>query len=308
MSVKPASEKRRSGLDLAHWLDQRFPYLLIAPALIILLVVLAYPLGYSLWLSVHEWTLQEFRKAIPFVGLDNYARLLSNADFWRSVRTTGLLTIGALTSELILGMVLALLLHTITHASRFFRSVVLLPMMVTNVVIGLVFRMMFNFDAGVLNWFLGVLGMNPSMWVSAVNTALPSLILVDVWNTTSFVTLILLAGLQSLPEEPLEAAKIDGATRIQLFRHIVLPLLRPAILVAIVWRFIDLVRIFDVVYSLTGGGPAAATEVISIYAYRNGFQRFDLGYASAMSWLMIVVMLGVAFILFRAINRTEQIY
>lgn len=287
--------------------DRLFPYVLITPAIVLLFAVLAYPLGYSFWLSFHHWTIQTFRSSVPFIGLDNYARLTGDAQFWDSLRVTALFMAGAISLEFILGMGLALMLHQEIRAKGLFRSLILLPMMATNVVIGLGWRMMFNYDAGVINWFLSLLRIPPVTWLSSTDMALPSLILVDVWNTTSFVALILLAGLQALPDEPLEAAVIDGASRFQVFRHVMLPLLRPAILVALVWRAIDTFRIFDVVFTLTAGGPAHATEVISLYAYRTGFQRLDLGYASSISYAMIAIILGLALLLFRLIGRTEEI-
>jgi multiple sugar transport system permease protein len=286
-----------------------FPYLLIAPALLLLAAVLAYPLGYSFWLSFHEWTLRGFRAGVPFVGPDNYTRLLLHEpEFWQSMRVTLLFMAGAISLEFILGMAVALLVNQDIRGRRIIRSLILLPMMTTNVVIGLGWRMMYNYDAGVINWLLSLVKIPPITWLSTVNMALPSLIIVDVWNTTSFVALILLAGLQALPTEPIEAATIDGASAWQVFRHVTLPLLRPTILVALVWRVIDTFRIFDVVFTLTGGGPAGATEVVSLYAYRNGFQKFDLGFASAISYTMIILMLVVAFVLFQLIGRTEEIF
>ena len=281
---------------------------LLAPALSLLIVALGYPLLYSFWLSFHDWTIQSFRRAVPFVGFANYARLLSEPAFWRSLGVTSTFMLGALTLEFACGIGLALLLNQNLRARAAMRSVILLPMMATNVVIGLVWRMMMNYDAGVNNWALGLLGIGPVQWLSEPANAVPSLILVDVWNTTSFVALIVLAGLQAIPDEPLEAALMDGATRMQRFRFITLPLLRPALLVALVWRVIDTFRIFDVVFTLTGGGPANATEVISLFAYRAGFQKFDLGYASASSYAMILIMLIVSSVLFRWISRAEQLY
>jgi multiple sugar transport system permease protein len=136
---------------------------------------------------------------------------------------------------------------------------------------------------------------------------MPAVILVDVWNTTSFVALLLLAGLQSLPEEPFEAARIDGASSSQTFFYLTLPLLRPTILVALLWRLIDTFRIFDVIYLLTAGGPARATETVSIYVYRYGFQSFNLGFASAASYIMILIMITIAIFLARSIGRSEPL-
>lgn len=297
---KPAYVPRTSFRRLWHMIE---PALFISPAFLVLFVILIYPLGYSFWLSFHDWTLYNFRTAIPFVGLQNYIQLLTNGEFFHSVGVTLIFMTGAIALEFILGMGLALLLNHDLWGKGVIRSLILLPMMVTNVVIGLTWRLLFNYQFGIINYYLGVLGIAPVQWLSSPTMAMPSIIIVDVWNTTSFVTLMLLAGLQSLPEEPFEAARIDGASAWQSFRYLTLPLLRPIILVALLWRIIDTFRIFDVVYLLTAGGPARATETVSLFVYRNGFQLFNLGYASAASYLMILGMLVMAVIVTRLIRR-----
>jgi multiple sugar transport system permease protein len=212
----------------------------------------------------------------------------------------------AISLEFILGIGLALLLDRDLFGKGLIRSLVLLPMMCTNVVIGLTWRLLLNYQFGIVNYYLGVLGIAPVEWLSNPSLARPSIILVDVWNTTSFVALMILAGLQAMPEEPFEAARIDGASAWQTFRYLTLPLLRPTILVVLLWRVIDTFRIFDVVYLLTAGGPARATETVSLYVYRNGFQLFNLGYASAASYVMILIMLVIAAILSRLIQRQND--
>ena len=297
---KPAAVQRTSLRRLWHMIE---PALFITPAFLVLFVILIYPLGYSFWLSFHDWTLYNFRTAIPFVGLGNYIQLLTNGEFFHSVGITLGFMAGAITLEFILGMGLALLINHDLWGKGVIRSLILLPMMVTNVVIGLTWRLLFSYQFGIINYYLGVLGIAPVQWLSSPTMAMPSIIIVDVWNTTSFVTLMLLAGLQSLPDEPFEAARIDGASAWQTFRYLTLPLLRPTILVALLWRIIDTFRIFDVVYLLTAGGPARATETVSLFVYRNGFQLFNLGYASAASYLMILGMLIMAVIVTRFIRR-----
>jgi multiple sugar transport system permease protein len=297
---KPASVPHPGLRRLWRMLEPAF---FIAPAFLVLFIILVYPLGYSFWLSFHEWTLYNFRTAIPFVGLDNYIQLLTNGEFVHSVGITLGFMAGAISLEFILGMALALLLNHDLRAKGIIRSLILLPMMVTNVVIGLTFRLLFNYQFGLINYYLGVIGIEPLQWLSSTTMAMPAIIIVDVWNTTSFVTLMLLAGLQSLPEEPFEAARIDGASAWQSFRYLILPLLRPTILVALLWRIIDTFRIFDVVYLLTAGGPARATETVSLFVYRNGFQLFNLGYASAASYLMILGMLIMSVVVTRLIRR-----
>lgn len=294
-----ARKRRRNRLQLLE------PALYIAPAFLVLAAILAYPLGHSFWLSFHEWTLRGFRSGVPWVGLDNYAGLFTNAEFASSLRVTFTFMAGALALEFLLGMALALLLDHDLKGRGLMRSLILLPMMCTNVVIGLTWRLLFNYNFGLVNYYLVRLGAAPVEWLSKPAMALPSVIIVDVWNTTSFVALLLLAGLQALPEEPFEAARIDGASWWQVFRHLTLPLLRPTILVALLWRIIDTFRIFDVVYLLTAGGPARASETVSIYVYRYGFQTFNLGFASAASYMMILIMLIMAAILARLIGRSQ---
>ncbi len=282
------------------------PALYISPAFIVLFIILVYPLGYSFWLSFHEWTLRGFRKGIPFVGLENYIDLFSTPEFLNSLRITFTFLILAIGIEFVLGMGLALLLHHDLKGRGIMRSLILIPMMCTNVVIGLTWRLLFNYEFGLVNYYLSRTGLAPVNWLSSPSVALPAVIIVDVWNTTSFVALLLLAGLQSLPEEPYEAATIDGASSWQTFVYLTIPLLRPTILVVLLWRFIDTFRIFDVIYLLTAGGPARATETVSIYVYRNGFQFFNLGFASASSYIMIFIMVIVAAILARVIGRIEM--
>ena len=291
---------------MRKWLRKIEPAFYIAPAFITLIVILLYPLGYSFWLSFHKWTLRTFRTEIPFVGFGNYSDLFANTDFLASLRITVTFVILALLIEFTLGMLLALLLNHELKGKGIIRSVILLPMMCTNVVIGLTWRLLFNYEYGIINYYLSTLHFSPVEWLSSPSIALFSVIIVDVWNTTSFVTLMLLAGLQSMPDEPFEAAKIDGASSIQTFFYLTLPLLRQTILVALLWRVIDTFRIFDVVYLLTAGGPARSTETVSIYIYRYGFQSFNLGYASAASYFMIVVLLAGAAILARFIGRSDS--
>lgn len=281
------------------------PAFYIAPAFLVLGVILLYPLGYAVWLSFHTWTLRTFKQGIPFVGLKNYAALFSNPDFLNSIRITFTFVFLAISIEFILGMGLALLLNHEVKGKAFFRSMILLPMMCTNVVIGLTWRLLLNYQYGLVNYYLGQLGVAPVEWLSSPRVAMASVVLVDVWNTTSFVALMLLAGLQSLPEEPFEAARIDGASGPQAFVYLTLPLLRPIILVALLWRFIDTFRIFDVIYLLTAGGPARVTETVSIYVYRYGFQSFNLGLAAASSFIMLLIMLVIAGLLARSIGESR---
>jgi len=283
------------------------PYLYLLPALVLVVAVLIYPLVFSAILSVHHWTIQTFHQGVPFVGLKNYADAVADARFWNALRVTGAFMVLALTLEFVLGLGLAVLLNRAVAARRITRTLVLMPMMCTNIVIGLIWRMMLNFDYGVFNFFMTSLGLQPVAWLSQPDTALLSLVIVDVWNTTCFVALILLAGMQAQPLEVREAAMIDGASTLQIFCYITLPLLRPALMVALLWRTIDTFRIFDVVFTLTAGGPAQATETISLYIYYNGFQQFNMGYTAALSMLMIAMLFAVAFLIYRLIGRVATL-
>ncbi len=302
-TLRPATPARHRWLVFKRRME---PVLFISPAFIVIAIILIYPLGHSLWLSFHEWTLRGFRQGIPFVGLQNYRDLFGNPDFVNSLRITFSFAILAVGIEFVLGMGLALLLNHDLRGKNYIRALILLPMMCTNVVIGLTWRLLLNYEFGLVNYYLGVVGIGPVEWLSRPAMAFPAVILVDVWNTTSFVALLLLAGLQALPDEPFEAARIDGASAWQSFVNITLPLLRQTILVVLLWRMIDTFRIFDVIYLLTAGGPAHATETVSIYVYRYGFQSFNLGYASAASYIMILIMLIIAAVLARLMGRIEN--
>ncbi len=296
-STHPNSKKK--------WLRQIEPALYIAPAFLVLIIILIYPLGYSFWLTFHHWTMRDFTAGVPWVGLQNYITLFSNPDFISSLRTTFIFVLSAIAIEFTLGMGLALLLNRSLWGKGLIRSMILLPMMCTNVVIGLTWRLLFNYEFGIINYYLTQLNLAPVQWLSIPRLAMISVIIVDVWNTTSFVALMLLAGLQSMPDEPFEAAKIDGASNLQTFVYLTLPLLRQSILVVLLWRMIDTFRIFDVVWLLTAGGPAHATETVSIYIYNYGFKSFNLGYASAASYVMIFIMLIIAGVLARNIGRSS---
>lgn len=277
----------------------------LVPAYGAILAVVGIPVAYSLYLSFHQWKLATFQKGVPFVGLDNYLKAIGDDGFWHSLQLTVGFMVVALSIEIVLGIALAVLLDQAFKGRRTVLILLLLPMFVTNVVIGLIWRILLSYDFGVVNWLLSLLGLPKVAWLGDPGLALWSLVIVDVWNTTAFVALLVLAGLAAVPDEPRQAARVDGASSWQTFRLITLPLLRPVIFVAVVWRTIDLFRIFDVVYSLTGGGPYNATETISLYAYNQGFASFNLGFASAVSYLIILSLAIVLAIEYRLLGRSR---
>lgn len=281
-----------------------FPYLLLAPAVITLASLTIYPFIYSIYISLFR-----FRGGlrVDFIGLGNYARLLTDAQFWNSMRVVILFTVIAVALEFVLGMALALFLSQSLKLRGFWRSLVIVPMMLTPVVVGVMWRLMLNPGIGVVNYFLQTIGLQPVEWLSKGSWAFASIIMVDVWNWTPFMFLILLAGLESLPIEPFEAARIDGANPARIFLDHTLPLMKPAILVALLIRTMDCLRIFDQIFILTQGGPGNSTEVASLYLYKTAFKFFDQGYAAAGLFVLMVFVNIISILYVRSLTRQEEV-
>mgnify|MGYP003327944593 FL=1 len=227
--------------------------LLALPAYGIIALLVGVPAFGSLWLSLHQWKITTFKDGVPFVGIENYAAAIGDSAFMHSITLTVGFTLAALCVELVLGTLLAVLLDRELRGGGVLRALALLPLFVTNVVIGLIFRILLSYDFGIVNWFGSLFGLGPVPWLGDPALSFWTLVAVDAWNTSSFVALLVLAGLRALPKEPMESALVDGAGTWARFRYVTLPLLRPVIAVAALWRTIDLFRIFDVVFSLTGG-------------------------------------------------------
>lgn len=281
--------------------DRLFPYLFLAPCVLLLLSLTIYPLFYVVRMSFHRLT----PSGEVFVGVENFLRIARDPFLFRSAWQTMVFTAGALALEFFLGLALALLLDSQIRGRGFWRSVLLLPMILPPVVAGVIWRLVYNPNFGVVNGFLQLVGVDTTRltWLADPSLALFSIIMVDVWEWTPFVFLILLAGLQAIPEEPYEAARIDGSSPLQTFFHITLPLLTPAILVALTLRTLDLLRIFDQVFVLTQGGPGFATETISLYIYKTAFRFFDFGYAASISLVLLALTLGVSTLYIRFLTR-----
>jgi multiple sugar transport system permease protein len=262
------------------------PALFIAPALAVLLSLAIYPLLYSVSVSLQR----ETPNGVVW-GLGNFARLVSDSFFWTAMAHTFVYAIAALTCEFLLGLGLALLLNSEIRGRGIFRASLLVPMMLPAVVVGVVWRLMLNPNFGAINGTLKQIGINTESltWTASPKLAMLSVIAVDVWQWTPFVFLVLLAGLQAIPQEPYEAALIDGSSRWQTFWHVTLPLLKPSILIVLLLRTMDLLRVFDQIFILTEGGPGFATETISLYIYRTAFRFFDFGYAAAMSFVLLAL-------------------
>jgi len=255
---------------------------LVAPAIAVLLALSIYPLIYSITVSLQVgegW------------GVGNFTRLFSDNFFLTAMVHTFVFAVAALTCEFLLGLGLALLLNSHIRGRGFFRATLLVPMMLPPVVAAIVWRLLLNPNFGAINGTLKQIGVDtePLTWTASPVLAMLSVIAVDVWQWTPFVFLVLLAGLQAIPQEPYEAALIDGSSRWQTFRYVTLPLLKPAILIVLLLRTMDLLRVFDQIFILTEGGPGFATETISLYIYRAAFRFFDFGYAAAMSFVLLAL-------------------
>ena len=255
----------------------------VMPAAALLILLSAWPLVFSVVVSLRaqdgSWT------------LDHFARMAKDRVFlvaaWQTVRYTAV----ALAAEFLLGLSLALLVDSLPRYRGVFRAGMLVPMLVPPIVAAVIWRLMFNPQFGVINGTLRLFGVDTAAltWTSGESWALASVILVDIWEWTPFLFLVLSAGLQAIPPDPVEAARLDGANAWQVFRDVELPLLKPVIALAVMLRAMDLVRIFDQIWILTQGGPGYATETVSLYIYRNAFRFFNFGYAAAMSFCVLLV-------------------
>jgi multiple sugar transport system permease protein len=278
--------KSRRFLSARNKRELLLPALFIAPAIAVLLTLSIYPLIYSITISLQHETSEGVKW-----GLRNFARLFSDNFFLTALGHTIVYAVAALTCEFLLGLGLALLLNKQIRGRGVFRASLLVPMMLPPVVVGVVWRLMLNPNFGAINGTLNQVGINTESltWTASPKLAMLSVIAVDVWQWPPFVFLVLLAGLQAIPEEPYEAALIDGSSRWQTFWHVTLPLLKPSILIVLLLRTMDLLRVFDQIFILTEGGPGFATETISLYIYRTAFRFFDFGYAAAMSFVLLAV-------------------
>jgi len=254
----------------------------ILPAVVLLSCVTIYPVIYVLYLSFHRKLL--IFDISRFVGLENYLFLLKDGRFWNALGNTVYFTALSVSLELLLGLSIALIMSRSFGLRGAVRAVVLIPWAIPTVVSARMWEWMYNTDFGILNYLLGV----KVNWLGSPFWALNAAVAMDVWKTTPFVAILLIAGLQVIPRELYQAAKLDGAGTWTLFRKITLPLLMPVILVALIFRTLDAFRVFDAIYVLTGGGPANTTETLSIYAYKVLFQTLQFGYGSTLSVIVFL--------------------
>jgi len=281
-------------------------YSFILPAVILLIVITIFPLIYSLTLSFFHWDL---RRPVGwrFAGISNYARaFFSDYRFHHSLIVTGIIGVSAVLLEFILGLGLALLLSRELVGKRIFTTLLVMPVMISPVVAALMWRMLYHEKYGAINAILRLLGFgNGPSWLGSPYLAPFSVVLVDTWQWTPLFMMILLAGLQSIPVEPYESALVDGASRHQVFWYITLPMLKTSIIAALLIRLIDVIKLFDTVFILTSGGPGSSTETVSYYIYLVGFRFFRVGYASSLSYLLLVIVVVIILGFLRILREKE---
>ena len=295
-----------SGLRNAFGEQQRFMLMLIAPAVMLLIFFQAVPIFIGGSASFRDWMLYNPKKT--WVGLSKYASVLSDPAFREIVLpNTFIFMFASVTLSLIIGLALALTLNRRFRAQKLVQTILLLPLMVAPVIAAIMVRWMFNDEFGIVNVVLEALGGEGQPWLVQRWSAFSVIVLTDIWLWTPWFALLLLAGLQSLPKEPFEAAAIDGTSAWRVFRYLTLPMLRPVILVCIVIRSIDAFRTFDTVWALTGGGPARQTELFSIYAYENAFVFLDFAKGSAAAIIGALIILVVGLVLYRTLDYVRKI-
>jgi len=297
-------------MDTIRSREQRTAWIFLLPALLLLLLVFGYPIFRAFWLSLFTENLGTKLQPV-FSGIDNYLRMVGDGRFWQSFWTTTVFTVISVLLELALGLGIALVLNQRFFGRGAVRTIAIIPWALPTALIGLAWAWIFNDQFGVVNDILLRLGLIKTgiNWLGEPFLAMIAVIFADVWKTTPFISIILLAGLQSISLDLYEAHAIDGATPWQSFRQITLPLLMPQILIAMLFRFAQAFGIFDLISVMTGGGPGGATEVVSLYIYATVMRYLDFGYGAALvvvTFLLLIVAVAIASLLLRKLQTSEN--
>jgi multiple sugar transport system permease protein len=288
-----------------NWFDRHLKWIYTLPAVLFVLIMMGFPILYTVRISFYEWSMSAISPP-KWVGLSNYMALFKDTRFWHAVSATFYFTIGALVLEVFLGVLIAVLLFRDFRGKNIVKTLFLLPMVATPVAMGLVWMLIYEPTIGVANMIIKSLGFKPLLWLASTHQVIPSLIIVDVWEWTPMIALIIMAGLATLPSDPYEAADVDGATFWRKFRSITLPLLRPTIIVAAMLRLIDVLKTFDIIYATTQGGPNSASETLNLYGYVLGFQYFKLGMASSLLVIFFLIVMGLTLFMIWMRKRLED--
>ncbi len=296
-----AETTRRTRPGYARWT----PFWFLAPAVSALFVIGIYPTLFALVTSLRQYNLTRTRDGFPFVGLANYQQVLTDSTFWQTLGRTGEFFVVVMPVEVLLGLGIALLLHRpgLSFLRALARVSLVVPLATTYAVVGLLGRLIFNRDFGVANAFIGVFGFSPFDWLGNPTGAFAAICIMDVWQWTPFCALIFLSGLSMVPVEIEEAARLETTSKTALLIHVQLPYLLPGFTAMLILRSADVLKLFDAVFTMTRGGPGAATELISIYIQRVGFRVFDLGVASAQALLLLVLTIILARVYIRFFYR-----
>jgi multiple sugar transport system permease protein len=296
-SIQAGSSQRRRSRGIP---ERRLARLMVSPSLILIAIVAAYPIAYAIWLSLHEYSVRVAGLS-RWAGLRNYSNALSDSAFWDAVRTTFIFTIASVTFETLLGLAMAMAMHSAFRGQGVLRTVVLVPWAILTVVTAITWQTIFEPTLGFVNSLLGTVGLpHDTVWLGQEPQALIVMIIADVWKTAPFMALLLLAGLQVIPDDIYEAARVDGATAWQRFTKITLPLLKPALLVALIFRTLDALRIFDLPFVLTNG--AHGTTTLSLISYQTFQTNRILGLGSALAVLTFLIVMIVSFVYIRFVG------
>lgn len=289
---------------IKFWYRSRLQILVfLLPAVLVVALVLLYPLFFTFRLSMFSYSIS---RGMNFIGIDNYIKILLDKTFYIALRNTFIYTTAVVVVEMTLGFILANIVNRKFYLQSVVRTLLMIPMLTSPIVSGIIWRFMYNPDFGIINYFLTQVGLQTQVWTGSPKTALLSTIIVDIWEFTPFVILLLLAGLQSIPKEQYEAAGIDGANFGQCLWYITIPWLKPMILVVLLLRTMDSIKVFDQVYALTGGGPGISSITLGVYAYTKGFRNFSLGYASTISYVLMLITIVISLFYMRVINMPER--
>ncbi len=282
------------------WVRERFAWVLVLPTTIVLGLFTLFPIAYLFWVSLHAVDGPRMR----FIGADNYALIAGDPTFWDAVRVTVLYVVSTTGTELILGFALALVLSRRLRGLGLVRTLLIVPMAMTPVVVALTWRLLYTPPFGLVNYSASLVGLQLPPMLTDPLLALVAVVVVDVWQWTPFMMLLVLAGLQSLPNEPFEAALVDGASRFQVLRYLTIPMLRGIVLVAVIFRGVDAFDTFDTIYVLTRGGPGTATQTLTMFDFFEAFRWFHFGYAAAVAVVMLGLLWVVSFTAIRSIGRS----
>jgi multiple sugar transport system permease protein len=289
----PAAATQTAARRVGQNYARRY-WLFILPAGIVVAAVIVFPWVFTLFMSLQDYRVGS---TMSFAGLNNYTRMLGDERFLWSILRTLYFTVLAVICPTVIGVAAAICFNKRFPMRGVARTIFILPMMATPVAVALVWTMMFHPQLGVLNYLLTAIGLPPSTWVYDSATVIPTLVMVETWQWTPLIMLIVLGGLASLPQDPYEAAALDGASGWQCFRHITLPLVWPFIMVALVLRAVDALKAFDTIFVITGGGPGTSSETLNLYLYQQAFSYYDIGYASAIVVVFFVLVMLVTLLL-----------